>query len=68
MAMRNRQAGQSAGQNRQTVETIVRETPKIGRNERVQIKHVVSGETKTIKFKQAEPLLQKGEWVLVDQA
>jgi preprotein translocase subunit SecA len=47
-------------------ETIVREERKIGRNERVMIKNVMSGENKEVKFKQAEPLLQKGEWVLVE--
>ena len=49
-------------------ETIVRERPKIGRNERVDIQHVVSGERKTVKFKQAEPLLAKGEWVLIQDS
>ena len=38
--------------------------PKIGRNERVEIKNINTGETKTIKFKQAEPLINKGEWVI----
>ncbi|TVZ55185.1 protein translocase subunit secA [Lutibacter sp. Hel_I_33_5] len=46
------------------VETIVREQPKIGRNERVTIKNVMSGEEKEVKFKQAIPLIEKGEWVL----
>ncbi|QXP62461.1 preprotein translocase subunit SecA [Polaribacter sp. HaHaR_3_91] len=48
------------------VETIVREQPKVGRNERVTIKNVMSGEEKAVKFKQAIPLLEKGEWVLVN--
>ena len=48
------------------VETIVRDQPKIGRNDRVTIKHVMSGENKTVKYKQAEPLIAKGEWVLVE--
>lgn len=48
------------------VETIVRERPKIGRNERVTIKNVMSGEEKVVKYKQAIPLMYKGEWVLVD--
>jgi preprotein translocase subunit SecA len=65
MAMRNRQVGASAGQ-REVVETIVRERPKIGRNEKVEIQHINSGERKTVKFKQAEPLLIKGEWVLIE--
>jgi preprotein translocase subunit SecA len=51
----------------EVVETIVRDHPKIGRNDRVTIKHVMSGENKTLKFKQAEPLITKGEWVLVDE-
>jgi preprotein translocase subunit SecA len=57
-------AGASASQ-RQTVETITRELPKIGRNDLVNIKHTITGESKTIKFKQAEPLLRSGQWVLV---
>jgi preprotein translocase subunit SecA len=48
------------------VETIVRDQPKIGRNERVTIKNVMSGEEKEVKFKQAIPLIEKGEWVLVN--
>ena len=51
----------------QITETIVRERPKIGRNERVTIKNVMSGENKTVKYKQAIPLIDKGEWVLVDE-
>lgn len=51
----------------QITETIVRERPKIGRNDKVTIKHVMSGENKQMKYKQAIPLLDKGEWVLVDE-
>ena len=69
MAMRNRQVGASAGQRqREVVETIVRDKPKIGRNEKVDIQHIASGEVKTVKFKQAEPLLTKGEWVLIEKS
>lgn len=46
------------------VETIVREQPKIGRNERVTIKNVMSGEEKIVKYKQAIPLIEQGKWVL----
>ena len=53
-------------QQQQVVETIVRDHPKIGRNDRVTIKHVISGENKALKYKQAEPLLAKGDWVLVE--
>lgn len=48
------------------VETIVRTERKIGRNEQVTIKHVLSGENKSIKYKQAIPLIDKGDWVLVE--
>jgi preprotein translocase subunit SecA len=51
----------------QVVETIVRTERKIGRNERVTIKNIISGENKTLKYKQAIPLIQKGEWVLMDE-
>ncbi len=50
----------------QVIETIVRDKPKIGRNDRVTIKHVLNGENKTLKYKQAEPLIAKGDWVLVE--
>ena len=67
LAARNRQAGQQAQQSQSRVtETIVRERPKIGRNDRVTIKNVMSGENKVVKYKQAEPLINKGEWVLVE--
>ncbi len=66
LAARNRAAGQTQGQRPQITETITRDKPKIGRNERVTIKNVMSGENKTLKFKQAEPLIAKGEWVLVE--
>jgi len=60
----------AAGQTQQRhapVETITREQPKINRNDKVTIKHVMNGQTKSLKYKQAIPLLQKGEWVLQDQ-
>ena len=59
-------AGASA-QQRQPIETITREMPKIGRNDRVTIKNTVSGESKTLKFKQAEPLIKSGQWVLMSE-
>jgi preprotein translocase subunit SecA len=61
----NRAAGNTQ-RRREVVETIVRDKPKIGRNDRVTIKHVINGENKTLKYKQAEPLLSKGDWVLVE--
>ena len=54
-------------QPQQVIETIVRAERKIGRNEHVTIKSVKTGENKSLKYKQAIPLIQKGEWVLVDE-
>lgn len=51
---------------RQVTETVVRDAPKINRNDTVTIKHVVSGKTEEMKFKKAEALLHSGEWILVD--
>ncbi|MCV6628319.1 MAG: preprotein translocase subunit SecA [Flavobacteriaceae bacterium] len=67
IAEQHRQAGAGASQpQKQVIETVVREKPKIGRNERVTIKNIMSGENKTVKYKVAEPLINKGEWVLVE--
>ena len=59
------QAISNSRQQSEPVETVVRDQPKIGRNERVTIKNVMSGEQKEIKFKQAIPLIEKGEWVVI---
>ncbi|MCX7549339.1 preprotein translocase subunit SecA [Xanthomarina sp. F2636L] len=61
----SRAAGNTQRQ-QDVVETIVRDRPKIGRNDKVTIKHVMSGENKSLKYKQAEPLIAKGDWVLVE--
>ncbi len=53
-------------QEQQVTETIVRTERKIGRNERVTIKNVISGESKEVKYKQAIPLIDRGEWVLTE--
>lgn len=67
LVAQRRVASQTQRGRRTITETIVREKPKIGRNERVTVKNILSGESKTLKYKQAEPLLHKGEWVLVDE-
>ena len=61
----NKEAGQT--QQRQVTETIVREMPKINRNDTVTIKHVMSGKTESMKFKKAESMIATGEWVLVNE-
>lgn len=67
-AAQNRAVGAAASQQQQPqiTETITRDAPKIGRNDTVTVKHVMSGKTETMKFKKAEPLLQRGEYVLVN--
>ena len=59
-----REVGQT--QQRQVTETIVREMPKINRNDNVTIKHIMSGKTENMKYKKAESLLNSGEWVIVN--
>ena len=66
-AAQSRAAGQTQQRRPQVTETITRERPKIGRNDKITIKNVMTGENKSMKFKQAIPLLDKGDWVLVDE-
>lgn len=66
-AERNREAGNTQPQQHQVTETIVRDQPKINRNDNVTIKHIMSGKSETMKFKKAESLLASGEWVLVQE-
>ena len=54
-------------QQQQVTETIVRTERKIGRNERVSIKNISTGENKVVKYKQAIPLIENGSWVLIDE-
>ena len=39
---------------------------KPGRNERVKVLNLQNGETKEMKFKQAEPLINSGVWQMVE--
>jgi preprotein translocase subunit SecA len=64
MAAKSRAASQNQSGRPQITETIVREHAKIGRNDKVTVQHVMSGEQKILKYKQAEPLLKEGSWVL----
>lgn len=67
MAAAAREAAQQSQSRPQPVETIVRDAPKINRNDNVTIKHVMSGKTETMKFKKAEGLLATGEWIIVNE-
>ncbi|WP_424494783.1 preprotein translocase subunit SecA [Salinimicrobium sp. GXAS 041] len=66
-AAQSRAASQNQQPRPQVTETITRERPKIGRNDKVTVKNVMSGENKSMKYKQAISLLDKGDWVLVDE-
>ncbi len=54
-------------QPQQITETIVRTERKIGRNEKVSIKNIATGEAKSVKYKQAIPLIEKGQWVITSE-
>ena len=66
LANRNRKVGANVSQKQNIIETVVREKRKIGRNERVKIKNIQTGEVKEIKYKQAEPLISKGNWNIIE--
>ena len=51
----------------QVKEAIVREQPKINRNDNVTIKHVMSGKTETMRYKKAESIIGSVEWGLVSE-
>ncbi|SDB21574.1 protein translocase subunit secA [Flavobacteriaceae bacterium MAR_2010_188] len=65
-AAQSRAVGGNTQRQPEIVETIVRDKPKIGRNDKVTIKNVMNGESKSVKYKQAIPLLDKGDWVIVN--
>lgn len=65
-AQQARQAGQTTQPQQQVTETIIRDRPKIGRNDRVTIQNIKTGEKQQIKYKHAEPLIEANEWVLVE--
>jgi preprotein translocase subunit SecA len=57
----NREAGQT--QQKQVTETIVRDMPKINRNDNVTIQNVANGQTQEMKYKSREPNRQdNGYW------
>ena len=59
----NKEAGQT--QQRQVTETIVRDQPKINRNDTVKIQNVANGQTQEMKYKKAESLIASGTWVII---
>ena len=67
LARRNRDIGSNVSQKNNMVETITREKRKIGRNERVTVRNMQSGEKKELKFKQAQNLINSGNWIIVEE-
>ncbi len=57
---------QAEPQERQKQQPVVRTEKKIGRNDKVEIFNVMSGEKKTVKYKVAEPMIQSGQWRIID--
>ncbi|WP_185856721.1 preprotein translocase subunit SecA [Blattabacterium cuenoti] len=41
---------------------------KFGRNNRINIRHLITGKTKNIKFKHIDSFLEKGEWIIEDDS
>ena len=63
LSAENREAGQT--QQRTVTETIVRDQPKINRNDTVKIQNVANGQVDEMKFKKAELMINTGKWVLI---
>jgi preprotein translocase subunit SecA len=63
-----RETSTNQTQPQQVTETIVRTERKVGRNEKVTIKNIKTGESKSVKFKQALPLISNGTWVIIEEA
>jgi preprotein translocase subunit SecA len=61
----NQQAAQNSAAERPKQKPVVSEK-KYGRNDRVKVLNMRSGETQEMKFKQAEALIISGSWQLVD--
>jgi preprotein translocase subunit SecA len=64
LSAQNQEAGQT--QQRTVTETIVRDQPKINRNETVKIQNVANGQIEEMKFKKAEVMINSGKWVLMN--
>lgn len=57
---------QAQQQERPKQAPVVRQDKKIGRNDKVTIFNVMSGEKKEVKFKVAEPMIQSGQWRIIE--
>jgi preprotein translocase subunit SecA len=52
--------GENIKNNNENLDQVIREEPKVGRNEIVKITN--GQETKEMKYKKAKPLIESGEW------
>ena len=64
--LRQRNRAITNKQQNSPVETIVRTKPKVGRNDKVTIKNIKNGESKTLKYKHAEKLIESGDWLITE--
>ncbi|MDD4819608.1 MAG: preprotein translocase subunit SecA [Flavobacteriales bacterium] len=48
--------------------TFVRDQPKYGRNDRVRVQDIATGEVKEMKYKQAEPMVEGGKYIVLGKA
>ncbi len=64
--LRQRNRAITNRQHNSPVETIVRTKPKVGRNDKVTIKNIKNGESKTLKYKHAEKLIESGDWLITE--
>ena len=64
--LRQRNRAITNRQQNSPVETVVRTKPKVGRNDKVTIKNIKNGESKTLKYKHAEKLIESGDWLITE--
>ena len=64
--LRQRNRAITNRQQNSPIETIVRTKPKVGRNNKVTIKNIKNGESKTLKYKHAEKLIESGDWLITE--
>jgi preprotein translocase subunit SecA len=60
------EAQEQNGVPQQQQQPVTRTEKKINRNEKVKILNIATNETKTVKYKVAEPLLQGGRWQIIE--
>ena len=54
------QGNESLKNKSENLDQVIREEPKVGRNELIKVTN--GQETKEMKYKKAKPLIESGEW------